>query len=212
MNVANFAAVILAAGFSTRMNRLKPLLPLGEATITDFVVSTFKNLGVDPFIVVGNRKEEIIKGINSRVVTIVDNPDFEQGMFSSVQAGIKQLHSKYQGFFVLPVDIPLVKAATIKAIMDTFTAHSYSIVYPAFQGHRGHPPLIPSSLIPGLLSWKQDGGLKAFLMLNDRIAINVPVNDRFILFDIDTPEDYMKMRTLNNDNGSFLKDIQEFRG
>ena len=200
MSDARFAVVILAAGFSSRMKQLKPLLPLGEATVTDFVVSTFQRLGVEVFLVVGNRKEDVIQGINSRGIAIVNNPDFEKGMFSSIQAGIKRIQKECQAFFVLPVDIPLVEAATIKKMMDADLVHPHRIIYPTFTGKRGHPPLIPSSLIPEILAWKQDGGLKAYLKSKEQLAVNLPVNDRFILFDIDTPEDYKKLQELYGDN------------
>jgi molybdenum cofactor cytidylyltransferase len=208
MNQARFAVVILAAGFSSRMKQLKPLLPLGDATVTDFAVSTFQSLGVEVILVVGNRKEEVISGIKSRGVTIVNNPDFEKGMFSSIQAGIKQIQKEPQAFFILPVDIPLVEAATIKTIMDAGVAHPQSIIYPTFTGKRGHPPLIPTGLIPEVLAWKQDGGLKAYLKSKEQLAINIPVNDSFILFDIDTPEDYIKLKKLYSDNARILKDHQ----
>jgi molybdenum cofactor cytidylyltransferase len=200
MSNARFAAVILAAGFSSRMKQLKPLLPLGEATVTDYAISTFQSLGVEVFLVVGNRKEEVISGINSRGITIVDNPDFEKGMFSSIQAGIKHLGKEYRSFFILPVDIPLVEAATVKKIIEAGTSHPQSVIYPAFQGKRGHPPLISSGLIPEILAWKHDGGLKAYLKTKDTLAVNLPVNDSFILFDIDTPEDYLKLQKLYSDN------------
>jgi molybdenum cofactor cytidylyltransferase len=200
MNGARFAVVILAAGFSSRMKQLKPLLPLGDATLTDFVVSTFQSLGIEVFIVVGNRKEEVISGIKSRGINFVNNPDFEKGMFSSIQAGIKQLGKEYQAFFILPVDIPLVGATTIKKMIDAGIAHRQNIIYPTFQGKRGHPPLIASGLIPEILAWKQDGGLKAYLKTKQQLAMNLPVNDSFILFDIDTPEDYKKLQQLYDDN------------
>jgi molybdenum cofactor cytidylyltransferase len=200
MRCSHFAVVILAAGFSSRMKQLKPLLPLGEATVTDFIVSTFQSLSVEVFLVVGNRKEEVISSIKSHGVTFVDNPDFEKGMFSSIQAGIKQLHREYQALFILPVDIPLVKAATVKNIMDTGISHPQSIVYPTFNDKRGHPPLIPSGLIPEILAWERDGGLKAYLKTKEQLAMNLPVNDSFILFDIDTPEDYEKLQKLCSDN------------
>jgi molybdenum cofactor cytidylyltransferase len=200
MSSARFAAVILAAGFSSRMGQPKPLLPLGKATVTDYIVSTFQSLGLDVFVVVGNRKEEVISGIKSRGITFVHNPDFEKGMFTSIKAGIKHLGKKYQAFFVLPVDIPLVETATVENIIDTGIANPQSIIYPVFLGKRGHPPLIPSGLIPEISVWKQEGGLKAYLKTKEQLAINLPVEDSFILFDIDTPEDYKKLQQLYNNN------------
>jgi CTP:molybdopterin cytidylyltransferase MocA len=188
------------------MKQLKPLLPLGEATVIDFIVSTFQSLGVEVFLVVGNRKDEVISGINSRGITIVNNAYFEKGMFSSIQAGIKQLQEEYQAFFISPVDIPLVEAATIKKLMEVGTSHPKNIIYPTFTGKRGHPPLIPSALIPEILAWEQGGGLKDYLRSKEQLTIDIPVTDSFILFDIDTPEDYIKLQKLYNDNHRIRKD------
>jgi molybdenum cofactor cytidylyltransferase len=190
MSTSRFAAVVLAGGLSTRMKQLKPLLPLGKATVTDVVISIFKSFSVDVYLVAGYRRDEITAGINKQGINIVINHDYEKGMLSSVQAGIRNLQPGYQAFFVLPVDIPLVKPVTIRQIMDEGLAEPDKIIYPTFDGKRGHPPLIPSALIPDILKWQKEGGLKAFLKTYDKSALEVAVNDANILLDIDTPEDY----------------------
>ncbi len=116
---APFAAIVLAGGFSTRMNSFKPLLPLGESTVTGHVIDTFLSAGVEVFLVVGHRRDEIKASIKGRDITIVDNPAYRQGMFSSIRAGIRRLRPAHQAFFVLPVDIPLVRPATIRRLMET---------------------------------------------------------------------------------------------
>jgi molybdenum cofactor cytidylyltransferase len=193
MSEARFAAVILAGGLSSRMKQLKPLLPLGDATVTDYAVSTFKSLGIDVFIVVGYRKEKITSGIKKQGLTIVNNPDFEKGMFSSIQAGVRELGNMFQAFFILPVDIPMVGATTIRQIMKAGNANPGKIIYPVFDGKRGHPPLVPSSLISEILSWEREGGLKSLLEKHANQAFEVAVKDSFILFDVDTPEDYKEL-------------------
>jgi CTP:molybdopterin cytidylyltransferase MocA len=193
MNPSRFAAVVLAGGLSTRMKQFKPLLPLGETTVTDHVISTFRDLGLDVYLVAGHRYEETKASINRQDVTIIYNPDYEKGMFSSIQAGVRNLKPDYQAFFILPVDIPLVKQTTIGQIVDEWLADPDKIIYPTFDGKRGHPPLIPSGLIPDILRWEKEGGLKAFLKTHGKSALEVPVNDGNILMDIDTPEDYKKL-------------------
>jgi len=185
-----YAAIVLAGGLSTRMHQFKPLLPLGDTTVTDRVTGTFLNVGVAVFLVAGYRHDDIAAGIKNRAVTIVYNPDFEKGMFSSIQAGLRRLGPKYRAFFVNPVDIPLVRPATIKRLMDTAEENPDSIIYPVFLGRRGHPPLIPAKMIPAILGWEKGGGLKAVLESFKKIALEVSVPDSFILFDIDTPENY----------------------
>jgi len=188
-----YAAIILAGGLSTRMQRFKPLLPLGDATVTDRVTGTFLSASVDVFLVAGYRHNDIAAGIRNRGVTIVFNPDYEKGMFSSIRAGLRRLGSKYQAFFVNPVDIPLVRPSTIKRLMEAAAQHPDSIIYPVFLGKRGHPPLIPAKIAPAILGWENGGGLKAVLELHEKLALEVPVPDSFILFDIDTPENYQAL-------------------
>jgi molybdenum cofactor cytidylyltransferase len=188
-----FAAIVLAGGLSTRMKRFKPLLPLDGETITDRVVAAFLDSGVDVFLVAGYRRDDIKAGIKKRDITIVDNPDYEQGMFSSVQAGVKHLTPDYQAFFIHPVDIPLVRPATFRRLMAAAASDPEKIIYPVFRGRRGHPPLVPSGLIPVILGWRQGGGLKAVLGAHRKLASEVPVADSFVLFDIDTPGDYSKL-------------------
>jgi molybdenum cofactor cytidylyltransferase len=190
---ARYAAIILAGGLSTRMKQLKPLLPLGGETIADRVIDLFLNAGADVFLVAGYRHDDVAAGIKKRDITIVDNPDYEQGMFSSVKAGIQRLEPRYEAFFISPVDIPLVSPSTIGRLMAVAAENPGKIIYPVFGEKRGHPPLIPSALAPAILGWKKGGGLKAVLKSREALAFEVPVPDSFILFDIDTPEDYAEL-------------------
>jgi molybdenum cofactor cytidylyltransferase len=190
---ARYAAIILAGGFSTRMRRLKALLPLDKATITDHAIATFQNSGIEVFLVVGHRMEEIKQGIIARNITIVDNPDYRKGMFSSVQAGMSRLDKEYRGFFIHPADIPLIRKATINHLAAAAGNHPENIIYPVFRGKRGHPPVIPSSLIPAILGWNSEDGLKGALRSQEKLALEIPVADRNILFDVDTPEDYQEL-------------------
>jgi molybdenum cofactor cytidylyltransferase len=111
-------------------------------------------------------------------------------MFSSVQAGISRLSPDYQAFFILPVDIPLVKPSTIRRLLIAAEENPGKIIYPVFGGKRGHPPLVPAALAPDILGWEKGGGLKAVLRAYEKLALEVPVADSNILFDIDTPGDY----------------------
>ena len=193
MNRPRFSAVILAGGLSTRMKQLKPLLPLGKTTVLNHVIDTFTQSKVDVLLVTGSRREEIEAGVINRSITIIYNPDYEKGMFTSVKAGIRGIKPEYRAFFILPVDIPLVTTETIKELIAASMLNPHKIIYPVFNAERGHPPLIPNLLIPDILGWEKDGGLKAVLKTYEKRAVEVAVNDKFILFDIDTPEDYQEL-------------------
>jgi molybdenum cofactor cytidylyltransferase len=185
-----FAVLILAAGFSSRMGQFKPLLAIDDETITDHLISTFVTNGVEVYLVVGYRGEELKSGIKNRDVTFVENPDYKHGMFTSVQAGVRALKPEYEAFFVMPVDIPLVRASSVQSLLTAYSEHPGKIIYPIFRTKRGHPPLIPMSLAPVIAEWKHDGSLRAVLSSYERLAFEVSVPDENILFDINTADDY----------------------
>ena len=184
-------AVILAAGFSSRMHDFKPLLSVGGETLIDHVISTFLGVGVDALVVTGWRREELVNGIKHKQITLVDNPDYESGMFSSIKAGVSRLSPVHQAFFIMPVDIPLVSPATIQRLLSESSQFPDRVIYPVFSKRRGHPPLIPSSLAPSILDSPESGGLKASLL--QQKYQEVVTSDSNILFDVDTPEDYQEL-------------------
>jgi len=194
---AGIAAIILAAGYSSRMGTFKPLLPLGNTTVLERVVSLFQEAGVeDVRVVVGHRSAELyplVERLHSRPVT---NKHFHDGMFSSVTAGVASLETDIEAFFLLPVDIPLVKRCTVEALLQKHSMDRSRILYPCFFGKRGHPPLIPGCHRKGILAWHGGGGLKSYLSLHEADAACIEVADETILADMDTPEDYDRLHAM----------------
>jgi molybdenum cofactor cytidylyltransferase len=189
--VKGIAAIILAAGYSSRMGTLKPLLKIGGETILERAIRLFSELGVgDVIVVVGHRAEQIIPIVHDCGARAVMNEQFEQGMFSSVQAGVNALNPGSEAFFVLPVDIPLVRILTIRDLLKAYRGGSSKIVVPVFQGRRGHPPLISAGYRKEILSYCAGDGLRGFFGKHDHFFEQVEVPDEMILFDLDTPADY----------------------
>ncbi len=186
----SYAAIILAAGYSRRMERFKPLLPIGGTTLVDRLISTFLDTNVEVYVVVGYRADEIRAAIEDRNVVVVENPNYNLGMFTSVQAGVRSLVSGYDAFFVMPADVPLVGPFTIESLMTASAQHRGRIIYPVFEKRRGHPPLIPMSLAPKITASGNDHSLRDVLHSFERLALEVNVPDSGILLDIDTPDDY----------------------
>ena len=188
------AAIIVAAGYSSRMKSFKPLLSLGGGTVLEKAVDSFRKAGIrDIRVVTGYRAEELLPVIDRLGVQFIDNANFAEGMFSSITAGVKSLTAGVKGFFLLPVDNPIVNRDTIEKIQTTFFSTEFGIVYPIYQGLRGHPPLISSSYVNKVLAWNKPGGMRALLELYEDDAIDVNVDDPGILLDMDTPEDYQQM-------------------
>jgi CTP:molybdopterin cytidylyltransferase MocA len=184
------AAIILAAGLSRRIKKFKPLLPVGGKTFIDHLISTFLSNDAEVYVVVGYHGEELREATKNRDVVIVDNPDYKLGMFTSVQAGVNALSSACEAFFIMPVDIPLIRPATIRSLVATSRQHADRIIYPVVGRKRGHPPLIPMSLCQTITGWKKDGNLREVLNSLESLSLEVSVPDENILLDIDTADDY----------------------
>ena len=185
------AAVILAAGQSSRMERFKPLLPLGSGRAIERVVQAFLSAGISDLIVVtGHHGDELQRALAPLKACCVENNHYRQGMFSSVRTGIRALPASCGAFFIHPADIPLVRPRTIRRLADAFQAHGPAVLYPVFDGRRGHPTLIHRDRIPGILSWEGSGGLRACLQDRETGSRELPVADEAVLMDMDTPADY----------------------
>lgn len=191
METPALSAVILSAGLSSRLPAFKPLLPLGNERILGRVIALYHSTGIrDIRVVTGYRADEVGALAAACGVKTVFNPHFAQGMYSSVVAGVSDLSRDCAGFFIHPVDIPLVRRRTIMDLMYAFGRACADIYYPTFLDVRGHPPLISGIHIDAIRTGTGDGGLREYLARSEDRAVNVPVVDAFILEDIDTPEDY----------------------
>ena len=189
------AAIILAAGYSSRMGAFKPLLPFGESTVLERAVALFRSAGIDDIrVVVGHRADDLLPLLEQLQVRPLLNEQYQEGMFSSVVTAAASLEAENGAFFLLPVDIPLVRRETVELLAQSYGECGKGIVYPAVRGTRGHPPLISASYRGSILSWHGNGGLKALLMQFEGDSATVETGDEGILPDMDTPEDYERLR------------------
>jgi CTP:molybdopterin cytidylyltransferase MocA len=111
-------------------------------------------------------------------------------MYSSVTVGVSSLDEDVECFFIIPVDIPLVRPATVRDLVKAYRSGTTTICYPTFGGRRGHPPLIGRRHIDSILQWRESGGLSTLLKRLEKHAVDVPVVDEFIHYDMDQPADY----------------------
>ena len=185
-------ALILSAGRSTRQRGFKPLLPIGHQTVLEHCLHLFQELeagACETVVVLGHRAEDLRPVVSDYEGIPVVNPDYDQGMFSSVKAGAAALSHSVQAFFVLPVDIPLVRFLTLSCLLQAMAEnHTAQAFVPCFAGHTGHPPLLRADLRPAIEAHDGSQGLRGVLEAARVELVNVP--DRHILVDIDTPEQY----------------------
>ena len=191
------AAIILAAGYSSRMAGFKPLLPLAGLTAFERCIELFRASGItEVFAVLGHRADELQPLAQRAGARSILNPRFDRGMFSSIVSGSSALPGWVEAAFVLPADIPLVRPATVRQLAAAWAAHRAGIVYPLFDGHRGHPPLIARDILAEAAHAGASHRLSSVLANHESVAVDELVADAAIHLDMDTPEDYEVLLSL----------------
>ena len=191
-----FAAIVLAAGRSARMGEFKPLLPFGDSSVVGHVVAQLRNAGISQiFAVIGHRADDMRAALAPLGVTTLLNPDVDRGMFESVRIGIAALPARIDACMLWPVDVPLVRAATLDRLLDAAADKTALSVHPTFAGKRGHPLILARPLFDSILHADGDGGLRAVLAAHAGTARDVTVIDSFCRRDMDTQADYEEVRT-----------------
>lgn len=187
-------AVILSAGESSRMGRPKALLPIDGVRFVEKIVSTLKSTNVGNIIVVlGHNAEEIRRKISDLPVTILINHDYKQGQLSSLQVAIRHLESSggpVDGILVHLVDHPYIEAKLVNLMIDRFYETKKLIVVPRFQDRRGHPVIFARALFSELLAAGTDQGAKPVVHAHRDDTLEIDTDDKGVLIDIDTPEEY----------------------
>jgi putative nucleotidyltransferase with HDIG domain len=182
------------------MGEFKQLLRVGDRSAVESVVRLFLNAGCeDVSVVVGHRAQELVPVIESAGARCVMNHQFEQGMYSSVRAGVQALPSNTEACFVIPADIPLIRVSTIRRLARFYPGKGKSIVYPVFEGRRGHPPLISRAVLDEVLQTGPEARLSTVLAAHEDAARNLFVPDEGICLDMDTPDDFARVRELAAD-------------
>lgn len=190
---ASLAAIVLAAGRSSRMGRLKQLLPVGGLPAVLCCARTFSDIGVEPLVVLGFEAARVAEVLDGAGVAHVTNHEHERGMYSSVRVGMDALGSAADWVAVLPADVPLVRAETVGQVARSAVSGAAHVVYPAHRRERGHPPLLSPAVRGAVLAAEPVGGLREVLADFGGQALDVSVPDRGIFLDMDDPRDYERI-------------------
>lgn len=196
------SAIILAAGRSTRMGLPKMLLPWGDVTVIEHVISVFASGGIEDILVItGGAREQVEEIIqksskHSRLVRTVYNTEYQAGnMLSSIQCGLKNLAEKKGGAAMLGLgDQPQVQTGSVRLVAEAFLQKQSLLVIPSFEMRRGHPWLVARPLWGELLEMNAAETSRDFLNRHAHDIHYVPVDTPSILADMDTPEDYRLSR------------------
>ncbi len=201
-NNARVGAIVLAAGTSSRMGEAKQLLPLGNSTVLEQTLKNLHSSKVEEIVLVlGASAETIQQQISLRSfknLKMVINPDYHQGMSTSLRAGLSSTDPTMDAALIVLADQPFIKPETLNQIIDGYRNSEARIVIPTHNGNRGNPVLVDRSIFPEVMELKGDTGFRAiFSQYHDEIA-KVAVADRGILLDIDNKEDYERLRSPEN--------------
>ncbi len=191
------AALIVAAGMSSRMGDFKPMLTIGEMSIAERVITTFQQAGVTRIVVVTGYQAELLeRHLAGREVVFLRNERYQETqMFDSACIGLEYLRGKCDRVLFTPVDIPLFTAATVRALI----ASDAALACPVCEGKTGHPTLLSEALIEGILSDSGEGGLQGAFSRCGETMRQIPVSDPGVLHDADTPADYQNLLRYHNE-------------
>ena len=191
----NIAAVVLAAGQSKRMGYPKLVLPWGEETVIGHVVSVLKTAGVGKIVVVtGGAREQVENALQGLPARCIYNPDFEQGMTSSLCVGLQNLDKEITAALVTLGDQPQIEVEVIHALISRYLHRGSRLVVPSHSRRRGHPWLVDRALWSIILNLQPHQTLRDFLMAHEEDIDYVLVDSETVLQDIDTPQDYRQYR------------------
>lgn len=186
------SALLLAAGRGERMGGAKQLLPLGTKRMIEVSLGNLLASHVDEVIVVlGFAAAEIRPFVQGKErVRVVINPQFEQGMSNSIQCGLQALDPRCTGVLIALADQPFIPADVINMLIERLATGKKGIVLPVYHGQRGHPVILSRQYERELLALRGDTGGKEIVRNHPEDCLEVEVDARGVVVDIDTPEDY----------------------
>ena len=181
------------------MGRPKAVLTDGDGrAFVARIVRTFAAAGItDTVIVTGSQHDTIVAALAADgppvAPRIVRNPDPSRGQLSSLWTGLDAVGPDIAGVLMTLVDVPMLRASTIRSVIDAWHDTRAPIVRPAIGNRHGHPVLFDRSTFDELRRAPLSEGAKAVVHAHAQHVVNVQVDDPGCLVDIDTPGDYQRV-------------------
>ena len=186
--------IILAAGQSKRMGRLKPLLPFGQKTVIENCIDYLASGGVESIVVVlGHQADAIKEKLKHLSVQIAFNPNPESEMGASIACGVRALPLNCQATFITPADYPAVPPSVVITLANNWRRGDGNFLIPEYAGHGGHPVLVDLRFRHQLLRLDPQRGLRGLCEDHNEQVRRVPVESPFVARDLDTWDDYLAL-------------------
>jgi molybdenum cofactor cytidylyltransferase len=190
------AALVLAAGASSRLGTPKQLLPWGDTTLLGHVLDTLRQLPFDQiFVVLGASGDAILESVDLSGVMVIENPEWDEGMASSLRVGLDALVrlSKAEAVGIFMGDQPEISEEVVNGLLEARRATKRQAIVPKYRYAWGNPVLIEKSLWPRLMSLEGDEGAKRLLQAHPEWVHEVWF-ERLPPRDIDTRADFEELR------------------
>lgn len=194
------AAVILAAGGSTRMGELKQLLPIGGQPMVRRTAAAVCAAGLaQVVVVVGAQAEAVEAALDGLPLDLVRNPAWAEGMSTSLRAGLAALRPEIQAALVVLADQPYLTPAVLTALVERYRAGGAPIVAPVYRGRRGNPVLWDRALFAELAAAEGDRGGRLLLLHYEAQLDLLELDDPAVLLDVDTRRDYADAQRMRDE-------------
>ena len=195
------AAILLAAGESSRMEQPKPLLEWGGLPLLQYQIKQLCETSVTEIVVVlGHRADELLPLVEGladtpRLHTVI-NQEYQKGKTTSIKAGLRSLTSNPKAVMQLSVDQPR-PSRLLQQQIDAHLRGGYLISVPSHDGKRGHPPMFDASLLPELLEiFEERLGVREVMERHSDALRRVPMDSAIVLTNLNTPEEYRSAKEL----------------
>ena len=192
MSPYSVIAIVLAAGKSTRMGAPKQMLPLGDTTMLGQTLEHLHQANMEEVLLVLGAQAETIQQSLPSIPNLrtIYNPNYQQGMATSLQAGLAALGPETESVLIVLADQPFLQPQTIRRLADHSTAAK--ILIPTYRGKRGNPVRLHRLLFPEAMALEGDVGCRALFATHPDQIEMLEVEDEGILLDLDTPKDYQR--------------------
>jgi len=190
-----FAAVVLAAGRSTRMGTNKLLADLNGGPVLATTIKQIKASGVDEIVVVtGHQAQAVTTALSHTKVVTIHNPHYANGLSTSVRCGIAAVQD-FDAAFICLGDMPLIRSADMQRMMQAFNVEEgRRLIAPTYRGQLGNPVLWGQEHFKALMALEGDRGARSLLEASRKQITEIAVEHDGILLDADTPEALAEMR------------------
>lgn len=201
-------AVVPAAGSSRRMGRAKLLLPFADTTVLGAVLRALREGGASRVVtVLAEDDRDLQRWATAQPIQTAFNSEPGRGMLSTILCGLqalggtRSLQQARTTVLICPGDLPALSPDTVGKVIDAVDDGALLAV-PEHRGRRGHPLAIAPSLLSEIPGLDPRIGLRQLLQRNPDAVRRVSVDDAGILRDVDTPEDYERLRAEANNQAA----------